>query len=58
VAIPQTEEAITRTVSSNATTHLMWARAQDTPWKELCYQFGISQLAAHRRWKYSLSVIV
>ena len=38
--------------------HLMWARAEGTPWKELCYRFGISRPTAHRRWEYALSVIV
>ena len=38
--------------------HLMWARAEGAPWKELCYRFGISRPTAHRRWEYALSVIV
>ena len=29
-----------------------------TPWKELCYRFGISRPTAHRRWEYALCVIV
>ena len=30
--------------------HLMWARAEGTPWKGICYRFGISRPTAHRRW--------
>ena len=37
--------------------HLMWARAEGTPWKGICYRFGISRPTAHRRWEYALSVI-
>ena len=31
--------------------HLMWARAEGTPWKGICYRFGISRPTAHRRSK-------
>ena len=35
----------------------MWPRAEGTPWKHLCYRFGISRPTAHRRYDYALSVI-
>ena len=38
--------------------HLIWARADGTPWKGFCYRFGISRPTAHRRYDYALSVIV
>ena len=37
---------------------LVWARAERTPWKPICWRFGISRATAHRRWEYALSVIV
>jgi Domain of unknown function (DUF6362) len=37
--------------------HLMWQRAEWTPWKELCHRYGISRPTAHRRYDYALSVI-
>jgi hypothetical protein len=36
---------------------LVWMRADRTPWKAICWQFGISRATAHRRWQYGLSVI-
>jgi hypothetical protein len=36
---------------------LVWARSGRTPWKEICWQFGIARATAHRRWQYGLSVI-
>ncbi len=36
---------------------LVWARAERTPWKMICWRFGISRATAHRRWEYALSVI-
>lgn len=37
---------------------LVWARAEGTPWKAICWRFGIARATAHRRWQYGLSVIV
>ena len=37
---------------------LVWSRAERTPWKPICWRFGISRATAHRRWEYALSVIV
>lgn len=36
---------------------LVWARAERTPWKPICWRFGISRATACRRWEYGLSVI-
>lgn len=36
---------------------LAWARAERTPWKPICWRFGISRATAHRRWQYVLSLI-
>jgi hypothetical protein len=36
---------------------LVFARADRTPWKAICWQFGIARATAHRRWQYGLSVI-
>lgn len=36
---------------------LVWARAEGTPWKPLCWRFGISRATACRRWEYGLSLI-
>ena len=37
---------------------LVWARAEGTPWKGICWRFGISRATANRRWQYGLAVIV
>jgi len=36
---------------------LLWARAEGTPWKAICWRFGISRATAHRRWEYGLSLL-
>jgi hypothetical protein len=36
---------------------LAWARAERTPWKMICWRFGIGRATAHRRWQYVLSLI-
>jgi len=36
---------------------LVWARVQGTPWKAICWRFGISRVTACRRYAYGLSVI-
>ena len=36
---------------------LAWARAEHTPWKMICWRFGISRATAHRRWQYVQSLI-
>jgi hypothetical protein len=37
---------------------LVWTRAEGAPWKAICWRFGVSRATAHRRWQYSISVIV
>jgi len=37
---------------------LVWARADGTEWKPICWQFGISRATANRRWHYGLAIIV
>ena len=36
---------------------LIWARAEDTPWKMICWRFGIARATANRRWQYGLCLI-
>jgi|SRR5580704_11921783 hypothetical protein len=36
---------------------LVWARAERSPWKVICWRFGISRATANRRWEYGLSII-
>ena len=36
---------------------LVWARADRTPWKAICWRFGIARATANRRYEYGLSVI-
>jgi hypothetical protein len=36
---------------------LVWARSDRTPWKAICWRFGISRATAHRRWQFALSLI-
>ena len=36
---------------------LIWARAEGTPWKAICWRFGIARATANRRWQYGISVI-
>jgi hypothetical protein len=36
---------------------LLWARAERTPWKAICWRFGIARATAHRRWEYGLCLI-
>lgn len=36
---------------------LVWARAERTPWKGICVQFGTSRATAHRHWQYALVLI-
>lgn len=36
---------------------LLWARAEGTPWKGICWRFGIARATAHRRWEYALCLI-
>ena len=38
-------------------TKLAWARAERTPWKMICWRFGVGRATAHRRWEYALSLI-
>jgi hypothetical protein len=36
---------------------LIWARAEGTPWKLICWRFGIARATAHRWWRCGLSLI-
>ena len=36
---------------------LIWARAERSPWKMICWRFGIGRATAHRRWQYGLCLI-
>lgn len=36
---------------------LLWARAEQAPWKAICWRFGISRATANRRYEYALCVI-
>jgi hypothetical protein len=36
---------------------LVIARASGSPWKIICWQFGISRATADRRWRYALSLL-
>ncbi len=36
---------------------IVWLRANRTPWKPICWQFGLSRTAATKRWQYGLAVI-
>jgi hypothetical protein len=36
---------------------LVRARADRTPWKAICWQFGIGRATANRRWQYGLCLI-
>ena len=57
-AISRMEEAITwNRFLERDDAALMWARADGTPWKEICWRFGISRATANRRWEYALSVV-
>ena len=37
---------------------IVWLRANGSPWKPICWQFGISRATADRRYQYGLAVIV
>lgn len=36
---------------------LLWLRAEGSPWKPICWRFGISRATAHRRHDYGLCLI-
>ena len=36
---------------------LVWARAEKTPWKKICWNFGVTRSTANRRWQYGIAVI-
>ena len=36
---------------------LVWMRAERTPWKGICWRFGVSRSTAIRRWRFALSVL-
>jgi hypothetical protein len=57
-AISRMEETLTWTVWLEPDDgKLVWARAEGTPWKPLCWRFGLSRATAHRRYDYALSLI-
>ena len=57
-AISRMEEAITWSRFLEADdAKLLWIRAERTPWKEICWRFGIARATAHRRWEYALCLI-
>lgn len=57
-AIGRMEEALTwlRWLEADDA-KLVWARADRTPWKAICWRFGIARATANRRWQYGLSAI-
>jgi Domain of unknown function (DUF6362) len=36
---------------------LVWARASNQPWKEVCWRFGVARTTAWRRWVIALCLI-
>lgn len=36
---------------------LVWMRAENAPWKAVCWRFGISRATAHRRWQYAIALM-
>ncbi len=36
---------------------LVWARAEGTPWKSICWRFGVGRTTAWERWVAALCVI-
>lgn len=36
---------------------LLWLRANRTPWKQICWELGISRATANRRWQYGIAII-
>lgn len=36
---------------------LVWARANNQPWKQVCWKFGMSRPAAWRRWVMALCIV-
>ena len=36
---------------------ILRARAEGSPWKLICWRFGIGRATAHRRWQYGVSLI-
>ena len=35
----------------------VWMRAENRPWKAICWRFGVSRATAHRRWQYAIALI-
>ena len=58
-AIDEMEETLDwlKWVDDPELVRLLWARAEQKPWKAICFQFGIARATAHRRYEYALSVI-
>ena len=38
--------------------HLVWMRAREYEWKDICRRFGCERTTAWRRWKRALEVVV
>src|SRR5262245_24204849 len=36
---------------------LVWARAENLPWKTVCWRFGVSRVTAWRRWVMALCIL-
>jgi hypothetical protein len=36
---------------------LVWARSEGTPWKEICFRFGVARATANRRYQYALALM-
>lgn len=57
-AISRMEETITWSRFLNPEDgKLLWARAEQAPWKAICWRFGISRATANRRYEYALCLI-
>ena len=56
-AISRMEEALGWLRCDAEYAKLVWARADRTQWKAICWKFGIARATANRRYQYGLSVI-
>jgi hypothetical protein len=57
-AISHMEETLDWTKGLDTTdAKVVWARAERTPWKAICWRFGMSRATAYRRWEYGLCFI-
>lgn len=58
-AIDRTEETI-RWVFwlTEEQRHLVWMRAEDRQWRDICWRFGCDRTTAWRRWQKALTLVV